>query len=133
MLWVTEASSSIKVRSTVVSIVIVYSPLAAGPVRTAQADVRAVSLVSEYRANEVAPQRRSVTPRPSITLFVGAVKVAVAVLPSVTETEDGVKLRALIVAVAQGSVTVIVKTTLSASVLGVKYSVAVEPALGPLF
>ena len=133
MLWVTEASLSIKVRSTVVSIVIVYSPLAAGPVRTTHADVRAVSLVSEYRANEVAPQRRSVTPRPSITLLVGAVKVAVAVLPSVTETVDGVKLRALIVAVAQGSVTVIVNTTLSASVLGVKYSVAVEPALGPLF
>ena len=60
-------------------------------------------------------------------------KVAVAVLPSVTEIVDGVKVRALIVAVAQGSVTVIVKTTLSASVLGVKYSVAVVPALGPLF
>ena len=65
--------------------------------------------------------------------MVGAVNVAVAVLPSVTETVDGVKLRALIVAVAQGSVTVIVKTTFSASVLGVKYSVAVVPALGPLF
>ena len=60
-------------------------------------------------------------------------KVAVAVLPSVTDTVDGVKLKELIVAVAQGSVTVMVKTTLSESVLGVKYSVAVVPALGPLF
>ena len=63
----------------------------------------------------------------------GAEKVAVAVLPSVTETVEGVKLSVLIVAVAQGSVTVIVKTTLSESLLGVKYSVAVLPALGPLF
>ena len=63
-----------------------------------------------------------------MTLFVGTVKVAVVEAPSVTETLVGEYVRELIVAVVQGSVTTISKTTFSLSPDGVK---VVEPA-GPL-
>ena len=64
----------------------------------------------------------------SITLLVGSLNVAVATLLSTTEMEDGVNDSELMVARTHGSVTVIVNTTLSESVAGVK---VVEPA-GPL-
>ena len=63
-----------------------------------------------------------------MTLLVGTVKVVVAVFLSTTEIEDGLKVRALMVAVTQGSVTTTVNTILSASVDTGKL---VEPA-GPL-
>jgi hypothetical protein len=63
-----------------------------------------------------------------MTLLVGSLNVVVAVPLSTTEMVEGLKVSALIVAVVQGSVTVMVKTTLSESDAGVN---VVEPA-GPL-
>ena len=87
-----------------------------------------MSLVSSKSWNEVEPQSKAGSLCVSITLFVGTEKVTVVELPSSTETVLGEKDRELIVAVVQGSVTVISKTVLSESAEGVK---VVEPA-GPL-
>ena len=74
------------------------------------------------------PHRRAGSLWVSITLFVGSLKVVVAVPLSTTEIVDGLKERELIVAVVQGSTTVTVNTIFSESPEGVN---VVEPA-GPL-
>ena len=105
------------------SIVTVYTPLT-GPLSTAQADYKAVSLVSSNKAKLVVPHSRAGSLWVSMTELVGTEKVTVAVWPSWTETVLGVKESELIVAVVHGSVTVMSKTVFSASVEGVK---VVEP------